>query len=103
MSNSDSKISIPSVNLKQVLTDIIETSATEDSALGSILSVENELLEKFKTKSEDIQDYISFNESVNRLIKTITKLKIVIQFNVEDAAIMLNKIQDLSDFDDLEE
>lgn len=103
MLTSEFKIPIPAVDLKQALTDIIETTAMEDAALGKILACESEMLDKAKKSSDNLQEFVVFNESANGIVKNVAKLQIIIQFGLEDAKALLQETEDFSESDDLEE
>lgn len=103
MLTSNFKIPIPAVDLQQALTDIIESIAMEDVSLGSILAAESLAVEKLKKNSDDIQEFVCVNESVNGIVKSIAKLQIILQFGLEDAKDLLKKIDEIGESENLEE
>lgn len=103
MESSMSQISIPSVSLEQALTDVIESIALEETALSNILNSEGEIIQKTKNIACNTDMFVSVNESVNSIIKNIARLKMLIQFKLEDAGKLLQMIIDFDEDDDLEE
>ena len=103
MDNSDFKIPFPAVNLQQAVTDIIESIAMEDAALGKILAADSEILEKAKKDSGGIGEFVCVNESVNSLMRNISMFQMLLQYELEDANKLLQQAEDLSDYDELEE
>jgi hypothetical protein len=97
------KIPLPSVALEQALADIIESIAVEETALSNILHSEGEVLHKTKKVSGDIGAFIYVNESVNCIIKNVVRLQMLMQFMLEDAEGLLQKIGDVDENDELEE
>jgi hypothetical protein len=103
MYNSDFKIPIPAVDLQQAITDIIESIAMEEAALGKILAAEGEILIKAKKDSGEMQEFVCVNESVNSLVRNISMLQQLLQYELDDAKKLLQQAEDLSDYDELEE
>lgn len=101
MHTSDFKIPFTAVELKQALTDIIESIAIENIALGHILSAESEMLDK--AKKDAVDEFAGVNESVNRVLRSIAILQQINHYELEDSENLLKKITDLSEYDDMEE
>lgn len=97
------KIPIPPVSLKNALTDIIESIAVEESALGEILSAESRLLEKFKQISKDSAELLYANASVNSVARSITTLQMFNRYQLEDTENLLHKIIDSGEAEETEE
>lgn len=68
----------------QAITDIIESVAMEQAALGRILSAESVKLEKI-TSFPCIQPHelLKANRNVEQLINSVTRLEIVLQSKLE--------------------
>ena len=103
MHMSMSQIPILSVSLEQAITDIINSIAMEEAALSNILNSEGEIIQKTKNVACDVDELVSVNESVNSIIKNVARLQMLIQFKLEDAEKLLQKIMDFNEDEDLEE
>lgn len=103
MQMSMSQIPIPSVSLEQAITDVINSIAMEESALSNILNAEGEIIQKAKNMACNTDDFVSVNESVSSVIKNIVRLQMLIQFKLEDAGRLLQRLMDFNEGDDLEE
>lgn len=100
LQTSGFKISFPAVELKQALTDIIESIAIENIALGHILSAESEMLDRAKN---NVNEYLGINESINSILSSIAILQQISHYELEDSENLLKQIIDLSEYDDMEE
>lgn len=103
MLNSDYETPFPSVDLQQAVSDIVESVAMENASLSKILSSTSEILEKSKKDSRDIQEFAQLNEYANRLVKCVSTLQLLIQYELEDAKNLLQKSGELIDEEELEE
>jgi hypothetical protein len=103
MLDSDFKIPIPAVDLQQAITDIIESIAMENVALGKILAAEGEILEKAKKDSGGIEQFVCVNVSANSLVRNISMFQLLLQYELEDAKNLLQQAEDLSEYDESEE
>jgi hypothetical protein len=97
MLTSDFKMSLPKVQLEQALSDIIESIAMEDTALSNLINSESEVVNKVNKLKCNMYEYIAINQSVNNLMKCIARLQILLQFELEDANELLQKIDNLND------
>lgn len=98
----DSNFTMPAVDMQQAITDIIESIAMEDAALCKILDSENSILERSKSGLGDLQEFVGINESINSLVKRISMLQLLMQFELENAKELLEMTENL-DADDSEE
>lgn len=96
-------IPIPSATLEQALSDIIKSIAVEENALSNILNLEREMLEKTKTGTRNLEEFISVNESINSTIKNVIKLQTLLQIKLEHVEDLFQKIEDFDESDELEE
>lgn len=103
MQNSEYPIPIPAVSLRQALTDIIESTAAEEAALGQILTAESELLETAKKNSDDVGEFSDLNTSVGGILRSITALQLFIHYQWEDAGKLLQDVDNCSAYDEMEE
>ncbi|MDF2686059.1 MAG: hypothetical protein K0S55_1240 [Clostridia bacterium] len=103
MFESNIKIPISAISLEQAITDVIQSLAIEGTALSGILNSESEIIQKTKNISNNINDFISINETVNSVVKNVFRLKMLIQFELENTEEMLQKIKKYYENDELEE
>lgn len=103
MSETNVKISISDTSLEQAITDIIESLAIEGISLSNILDSESEIIIKAKSISKNIDDYVSVNQSVNNVIKNVFRLQLLMQFELDSAEDLLEKIKDYYEFGEMEE
>jgi len=90
-------------NLEQAFTDIIKLVGVEETALSDILKLQREIIEKTKNGTRNLEEFISVNESVNRIIKNVTKLQILTQIKLEHVEELFQRIEDFYENDELEE
>jgi hypothetical protein len=67
----------------QAITDIIESVAQEQAALGCILSAECENLEKIVSCACSPCELYKANKSVNRLMNSVVRLEMILQSKLE--------------------
>ncbi|MDD4698989.1 MAG: hypothetical protein PHV07_01870 [Oscillospiraceae bacterium] len=103
MSQSNNLIPLSDISLEQAITDIIESLALEETALSEILNSESEIVLKTNKISNNIDDYIAVNESVNSIIKNVFRLQMMLQFELDNAEFILQKSREYYENDDLEE
>ncbi len=63
----------------QAITDIIESIAQEQAAVGRIMSAEADKLEKLICMCTHPQELIKANQSVNQLVESVHHLEMVLQ------------------------
>jgi hypothetical protein len=97
MLTSDFKMPIPPVKLQQALSDIIESIAMEDTALSNLINSESGVVDKVNKLKCDMYEYIAINESVNNMMKCIARLQMLLQFELEDANELLQRVENLED------
>ena len=103
MLTSSSNTPLPSVSLEQALTDIIKSIASEETTLSSILNLEREMIEKAKSGTRNIGEFISINESINSIIKNVIKLQMLTQIKLEYAEELFEKMDRFDDAEEQEE
>ena len=103
MSPSTIGVPIPSVDLNQALTDVVESIALEDKALSGLLDAEGDLVQKVKNQSRSIEEYLSLNESVSLVVKAVTRLQTLIHFHFAEAHELLEKNGGLNVCDEADE
>ena len=64
---------------EQSITDIIESVALEQTALSHILNAEGEKIQKIVLIATTADEMLSVNKSVERMVKSITKLEMILQ------------------------
>ena len=94
---------ISSAALKQAVADIINAIAAEETALSNILSLENDLIQKAGSISTNLEEFVAINESVNSVIRTITKVQTLTQIKLQHLKELIQAIEDLPENDGLEE
>lgn len=68
----------------QAITDIIESVAQEQAALGRILSAESDKLDKFVSLTcTRPHELLKANRSVDRAINSVSRLEMVLQSKLE--------------------
>jgi len=94
---------IPSASLEKALTDITKSIVAEEAAISNILNLEREMIEKTKNGTRNLKEFISVNESINSVIKNVTKLQMLTQIKLEHIDELLLNIRDFDECDELEE
>ncbi|MGE5581250.1 MAG: hypothetical protein ACM3X9_01790 [Bacillota bacterium] len=90
-------------NLEQAFKDVIKTVAVEETALSNILNLESDLLQKAKNNSMNLEEFVSINESVNSIMRNITKVQMMTQIKLHFVEELLQKSENLDENDALEE
>lgn len=103
MHNSITGIPVPSVDLEQAITDIIESIAIEENALSNILHSEGKLLQKAGNTSANIDEFVLLNESVKEIVKSTLRFQTLLEFELDDATELLKITGLLDGIDELEE
>lgn len=83
--------SLPYISLEQALTNIIESISREESATANILNAESELIQKAKNYSDNAEDIVCLNKSVNDIIKNIIRLQMLLQIKLEETGTLIEK------------
>jgi hypothetical protein len=99
MATQNFQTTMPPIKLEQAICNIIESIAMEDVALSNLINTESEMFNKASKLQCNMNEYIDMNESVNKLMKSVARLQMLLQFELEDAQELLQKI-DCSDEDD---
>lgn len=75
------------INKCQAINNLIESVALVETGLSHIINVEGEKIQKTIKLAEDedvsIDDMIKVNDSVNKMIISITKLEMILQYKLE--------------------
>lgn len=74
---------VSSSSRHQAITDIIQSIALEQTALGHIINAEGEKIQKAIALNLSDDEMIQINESVEDMIKSITTLEMVLQAKLE--------------------
>ncbi len=76
---------VPSITKRdQSITDLIESTALQETSLAHILNAEGEKLQKvIAMPNITTVELLTVNKSVENMIKTITKLESLLQSNLE--------------------
>lgn len=67
----------------QVITDIIESVALEQTGLSHILNAEGEKIQKVLELTKEPKDLLKVNNSVQSMINTITRLESILLSKLE--------------------
>ena len=67
----------------QAITNLIESIAQEQAALGRILGAEAEKLDKILCTCTHPHELLRANQSVNQLIRSVTQLEMILQSKLE--------------------
>jgi hypothetical protein len=100
MQSYEPQFSIPIIDTEQALADIMESIAMKDTALSRILNAEGEMLQKATRISGNTDTFINVNESVNSVMRNVTRLQMLLQFELENVEALLRAVVDM---DELEE
>jgi hypothetical protein len=100
MQSYEPQFSIPIIDTEQALADIMESIAMKDTALSRILNAEGEMLQKATRISGNTDTFINVNESVNSVMRNVTRLQMLLQFELENVEALLRAVEDM---DELEE
>ena len=92
----------PSI-LEQTVANIIKTVASEETALSNILNLESEIIQKAKNVSVNLEEFVSINESVNSIIRNITKVQMMTQIKLQQLEELIQKIENPNENEALEE
>ena len=75
-----------SIDKNQAISDIIESIALEETGLAHIINAEGEKIQKALEIADCADDLISVNESVKDTLVNIIKMKMLLQFKLEEAS-----------------
>ena len=67
----------------QAITEIISSVAQEQSALSKIINAEAEKIEKIVMCAEGTEQILAVNNSVEKMLSSITRLELVLQSKLE--------------------
>jgi hypothetical protein len=89
--------------LEQAVTNVIKAVAIEESAIASILAFEKDMIQKAKNDAMNLEEFVALNESVNGIIRSITKVQAMTQIKLQFVEELLQKIEIFEENDTLEE
>ncbi|QGU00172.1 hypothetical protein SYNTR_1578 [Candidatus Syntrophocurvum alkaliphilum] len=88
---------IPEVTQEQALIDLLESIAVEETALAHLINAEAEkvqvIAEMLLTQQVDTNGTINFQKSINRMMQTIIKKEIILQFKLENVLDAMKEIK----------
>ncbi len=93
-------VQLPSVSLKQAISDIIGSIAMEEIAVSNILNAESKIIEKANKFSIDINELAYANTSVDSVIKNVIRLQILFRLELEE---VVGFLEERESIDELEE
>ena len=67
----------------QAITDVITSVALEQTALSHILNAEGEKIQKIVATSTTASEMLAVNKSVESMVKSITRLEMILQGKLE--------------------
>lgn len=76
----------PDINLKRedIINLLLSSIALEELGLAHIINAEGEKLQASIHKAKDFCELLEANESVERMLKTVIKKEMLLQFKMED-------------------
>jgi hypothetical protein len=89
--------------LEQAVTDVIKAIGIEETALASILILESDIIQKAKNDSASLEEFVALNESVNSIIREITKVQMMTRIKLQNMKELIHQIENADEDDDLEE
>jgi len=94
---------ISSSVLDQAVTEVIKAVAIEETVLANILNLESDIIQKAKNGAANLEEFVSLNESVNIIIRDITKVQKITQIKLQHIKELIQKIENVAENDYLEE
>jgi hypothetical protein len=95
-----SNIPLPYITLEQALTNIIESISREETAAANLLNSESEFIKIAKDYSDNVEELVYLNTSVNDIVKNVVRLQMLLQIKLEETKKFIKKCDD---YDELEE
>ena len=89
------------LNMQKSLIKLIDSIAMENSALGKILDLEGDAVKCLEDAEYGLDGFLAVNESVDGLIRSISRLQTITQAELLDVQEMLKMTGDR--YDDTEE
>lgn len=77
---------------RQAITDLVESVALEQTALSHILNAEGEKIQAIVAAATTAEEMIEVNTSVENMVKSITRLEMVLQGKLELFEETLNNV-----------
>lgn len=74
------------ITLEQTINLLLASIAFEELGLSHIINAEGEKMQDFIEKACSTEELLQLNESVNELLKTITKKEMLLQYKLEDVS-----------------
>jgi hypothetical protein len=97
------KSPISSDILEQAVTDVMAAVAIEETALSNILNLVSGIIPKAKNNSANLEEFVAINESVNSVIRNITKIQMMTQIKLQRMEALIQKLENLNEDNYLEE
>ena len=99
MNKSIFNIPVSSPGLEKAITDVINSAAMEETVLKNILDLERDIIQRAHNTAGNIEEFVSVNESVNRILRNITKLQMLMQIKLQYAEELLQSIKTFEERD----
>lgn len=96
-------MSANSADLKQSAKNILNSIAVEDNTLSDILDLEGDIIRKARRGSDNLNDFVAVNESVNKVVKNLNKMQMLLQYKHENAGDIMQKFENFRQNDEMEE
>ncbi|MGB9812096.1 MAG: hypothetical protein ACPLRZ_02005 [Thermovenabulum sp.] len=85
---------ITTKDIKDSLSDVIQSIALEEAALAHILNAEGEKIQKVVEIASDTEEIIKIQESVVDVLQAVIKKEMLLQFKLEKVADLIKVIED---------
>ena len=79
--------------MEQTVAEVIKAINLEETALLNIFNLQNDLAQKAKTDSFNLEEFIAINKSVNRIVDNIREVQTMIQTKLQLAVDLLQKLE----------
>ena len=75
------------------IADILKTVVNEEAAIGNLLKLEKEIIQKAQNGSASLEEYVAINESANSIIHKVTKAQLLSQVKIQHLEDLIQKIK----------
>ncbi|HEX3043657.1 MAG TPA: hypothetical protein VHY08_02805 [Bacillota bacterium] len=89
--------------LEQAFSDVLKAVVIEETALSNILNFENDLIKKGKKDAANLEEFVALNESINNMMRNITKVKLLTQIKLQNLRKLIETMGDINHQKPLEE
>lgn len=83
--------------LEEAIANVIKTTAIEEKALSNIHILVRDIIPKAKNNSANLEEFVAINESVNNIIRNVTKVQRMTQIILKHMEELIQKIENCSD------